>query len=418
MKTTTRVSILNGVSYLLLLLFLGLAGALAVLYVQAALTEVERNIGTAVLLLLLLCWLYTQRIQDRWLLTAIERVELSDEESFYLLFSNSPVTHMVINQSGKIIDFNPAAVQLLKAKADTLREYSLFSFLAPDFDSSLFVSKLRAGLTINELELPLRTFAGGSVWGLLSVSSLNRRGELLATLVDITEQKKVDTAKSEFVALATHQLRTPVAAIRYAAELLNRRLSEGATERNYAYLDKVNRNVVRMLALIDDFLNVSKLEMGTFATEVKSVNLSTFVTGILDEFEDRIQSKQITLARQDNPTDLWCTTDPRLLNIILSNLISNAVKYTPEGGRIDVVFTEVGANVRFEVIDSGIGIPAAEIPQLFNKFFRASNARSIQSEGTGLGLYIVQQAAEQLGGTIAVASDTGAGTHFTVTLPL
>lgn len=401
-----------------MLILLALTAGLLAEEVQIYVTKEQRIAGAGLLAFIFIVWLIVQRVRDRWLVSALERIELSDEATFYLLYNNSPVAHMVIKKNGEIVDFNPATVQLLKDKLSTLRGRSFFSLLPPDFDASILAPKVEAGLTLNELELPLVTPGGIALFVLMSVSSLGRRGELLVTLIDITDKKKVDTAKSEFVALATHQLRTPIAAIRYAAELLGKRLGDGASERNVAYLNKVNRNVVRMLALINDFLNVSKLEMGTFATEAKSVNLSEFMNDILDEFSDRIARQKLEVARRDTPNDFVFMTDPRLLNIILSNLVSNAVKYTPEGGKLELTITGSDKAVQFEVMDSGIGIPAEEIPQLFNKFFRASNARSIQSEGTGLGLYIVEQAVEQLGGTISVASDTGEGSSFTVTLPV
>ncbi len=403
-------------SYLFLALFLSLAIGLVFFHTDLELNQLQRIGGGVIAIILMLGWVLVQRKRDRWLTATLERIQLSDEESFYLLFSNSPVAHIILDRSGKIANFNPATAQLLKTKLHALSGRSFVTLCAPEFDTSILAQKLRAGITINELELPLITDEGMLVWTLLSVSSLLWEEKLLITMVDITDQKKVDTAKSEFVALATHQLRTPIAAIRYATELLGRRLADGATERNAAYIDKIDRNVVRMLSLIDDFLNVSKLEMGTFATEPSRLNMSEFVTGVLDELGDRMLKQRITATRSDTPTDLWFITDPRLLNIILTNLISNAVKYTPEGGKIHVAFTGTSSSLRFEISDSGIGIPAAEIPQLFSKFFRASNARTIQTEGTGLGLYIVAQALQKLGGTIEVDSRVGEGTSFVVTI--
>jgi len=335
-----------------------------------------------------------------------------------MLYNNSPVAYVTLNQSGALVNYNAAAVQLLETNFSDLGGRSFFSLCDPEFDHSVLVEKIKAGLTINELEMPLRTVMGSTVWVLLSVFSLRERGELLLTLVNITEQKKIDTAKSEFVALATHQLRTPIAAIRYAADLLTKHIVDGQTERNATYLDKINRNVLRMLALINDFLHVSKLEMGTFATEASSITVNAFLDDILEEFEGRIANQHIAVTRRGEPATQTMSTDPRLLNIILSNIISNAVKYTPPEGALDVSYASNGQVIRFAITDTGIGIPEAEIPQLFRKFFRASNAQSQHTEGTGLGLYIVQEAAKQLGGSIEVASEEGKGTTFTVILPL
>lgn len=417
MTTATRVRLLRFLSYLLIFLLLAVAGAMAVAQAKSLLTEQYLFSGSGILIVLLLGWFFVQRTLDGWLLAALGRTELASDATFDLLYNNSPVAYVTLDNSATLVDYNPAAVRLLETTLTELKGQSFFSLCAPEYDSSILVQKIKAKLTINELELPLRTHSGTTIWVLLSVYALRERGEILVTLVNITDQKKVDTAKSEFVALATHQLRTPIAAIRYAVELLSKHLAEGAAERNVAYVDKINRNVARMLALINDFLNVSKLEMGTFATEATTVNLSEFMTDILDEFNDRINNQNKTVTRTDNPNNLTLRTDPRLLNIILSNVISNAVKYTPPSGQLEVSYTEAGNSVRFEIADSGIGIPSAEIPRLFSKFFRASNAQSLQSEGTGLGLYIVEQATKQLGGTIEVTSEVGVGTRFTITLP-
>jgi PAS domain S-box-containing protein len=417
MTTATKVRILRLVNYFVIFLLLAITGALAVATSQSLLTREYLFGGSGLLIILILIWFFIQRTLDNWLIAALNRSELGNDGTFDLLYSNSPVAYLTLDNSSTLIDYNAAAVRLLETTIPELKGKPFLSLCAPDYDYSILAGKIKNKLTINELELPLRTFTGSTVWVLLSVYALRQRGETLVTLVNITEQKKVDTAKSEFVALATHQLRTPIAAIRYAAELLTKHLNEGAAERNVAYVAKINRNVTRMLALINDFLNVSKLEMGTFATEVTTVNLTDFVTDMLDEFNDRINNQNISVARSDSPENLTIKTDPRLLNIIVSNIVSNAVKYTPHSGQVSLSFTEAGNKVRFEISDSGIGIPSNEIPQLFKKFFRASNATAQQAEGTGLGLYIVKQATEQLGGTLEVTSEVNVGTKFTVVLP-
>jgi signal transduction histidine kinase len=170
--------------------------------------------------------------------------------------------------------------------------------------------------------------------------------------------------------------------------------------------------------LIGDFLSVSKLETGTFAASTEQLNLEEYLAGIADEFTQTLEEKQITLNTVCNPPAYTYTSDSRLFHIITSNLLSNAVKYTPAGGVIDWGYQVTEQALIFTIADSGIGIPVPEQNQLFNKFFRATNAQKHQTEGTGLGLYIVQQSAEQLGGKIEFVSSEDAGTAFTVTLPL
>jgi len=418
MMSLKNAKVLRTVSVGILFLMALVAGGLFLLATSGATSRWYWIAGIGVLVVLGLARLYIETRLHQGLIAALERAELADNSTFDMLYNNSPVAYVTLNQSGALVNYNAAAVQLLETNFSDLGGRSFFSLCDPEFNHSVLVEKIKAGLTINELEMPLRTVMGSTVWVLLSVFSLRERGELLLTLVNITEQKKIDTAKSEFVALATHQLRTPIAAIRYAADLLTKHIVDGQTERNATYLDKINRNVLRMLALINDFLHVSKLEMGTFATEASSITVNAFLDDILEEFEGRIANQHIAVTRRGEPATQTMSTDPRLLNIILSNIISNAVKYTPPEGALDVSYASNGQVIRFAITDTGIGIPEAEIPQLFRKFFRASNAQSQHTEGTGLGLYIVQEAAKQLGGSIEVASEEGKGTTFTVILPL
>jgi len=176
--------------------------------------------------------------------------------------------------------------------------------------------------------------------------------------------------------------------------------------------------VLRMIALINDFLSVSKLEMGTYATNEEETILSDFITAILDEFSGKIAEKQIVVNRNSASDSVTIMTDYRLLHIIVSNLVSNAVKYLRQNGTLLISYDIQGREMVLTVKDDGIGIPKSEIEHLFTKFYRASNAQSHQTEGTGLGLYIVKQSVEQLGGTITVESNIDAGATFTVKLPI
>jgi signal transduction histidine kinase len=173
-----------------------------------------------------------------------------------------------------------------------------------------------------------------------------------------------------------------------------------------------------MLALINDFLSVSKLETGTFSTAPEAIELATYLPTIVEEFEGQIKEKQIQLSTEYNPTPFTYTADSRLFHIITSNLLSNAVKYVRPNDRIAFGYVVTGNELVFTVADSGIGIPAEQLPRLFSKFFRASNAMQHRAEGTGLGLYIVKESVAQLGGTIDVQSVENQGTTFVVRLPL
>ena len=244
-----------------------------------------------------------------------------------------------------------------------------------------------------------------------------KRKNGLLTLVDVTKQKQIDKAKTEFVALASHQLRTPISAIKWNIELLASQRIGTLTEKQYEYAEKIERVVGTMDALVGDFLNVSQLELGTFAPEPKDIELSAFLEEVLGQNAPRIEKKGIVVERNYVPSTIVMKTDERLLRMIMSNLVSNALKYTPPNGRVMIGMNESDTFVTLSVEDSGIGIPKEDQESLFTKFYRASNVRTSMPEGTGLGLYIAHLAAGILGGTLVLQSEEGVGSTFTVTLP-
>lgn len=344
---------------------------------------------------------------------------LHSKDKFILLYERSPVPYCILDSTGRIVMYNLAAVRLFESDTEKLLGTPLLERILHDDEALLQTIKtgLQHTRPLVDVEVQVETDEKHIRWVTLSSFLYERDSEYLVSLMDITHRKEVDAAKSEFVALATHQLRTPIAAIRWNVELLTKSVRDIATEKHHAYLQKIERNVLRMNDLINDFLNVSKLEMGTFATESESVDLEAFCRSVTDEFAEIVASKTITLNEQYDPAARAMHTDPRLLHIIVSNLVSNAVKYTPEQGTVTVRYALDDGTVTFVVSDTGIGIPEEEVPTLFTKFFRASNAQLHQTQGTGLGLYVVRQSAEMLGGTIEVETKENNGTTFTVRLP-
>ncbi|MEZ4104150.1 MAG: ATP-binding protein [Candidatus Paceibacterota bacterium] len=340
-------------------------------------------------------------------------------DRFLFLYERSPTPYLIINQSGKILMSNPAAISLFSATTDSLPEINFYERLhfVKEVDSEVIEGKINSGQTINGKELQIETLAGEMKWISMSVFRYEAEEQRLVSLIDITRAKLVDTAKTEFVALATHQLRTPISAIRWNFELLQKKFQNSITEEQQKYMGKIERNIFRMIALIDDFLNVSKLETGTFATDYRDINLTDFFDTIADEYLEKITEKNISLEKSYQLDNLNVRSDNRLLHIIVSNLLSNAVKYTKTNGKIYFSYKQQDGLVNITVADDGIGIPKGEIDKLFSKFYRASNARSHQTEGTGLGLYVVKQSIEKLKGDISVVSENGQ-TVFSVNLPL
>lgn len=338
---------------------------------------------------------------------------------FLTLYEHSPVPYLILDRHGTISMYNLAAVRILETTTEALIGEPFVPFLAHDDETYLasIHREFAARRVVTDTEIQIETVNGQRRWVLLFVFLHNDGQEQLVALVDITHQKEVDAAKSEFVALATHQLRTPISAIRWNAELLQKSIATTLNDTQQEYFAKIERNILRMVSLINDFLNVSKLEMGTFATEPAPVRLREHFESVAEEFSNMIHEKSIELERHYDPEDLTTMVDERLLHIIVSNLLSNAVKYVPDAGRVEFRYERSGHDILIVVADTGIGVPAAEQSQLFTKFFRASNAQAHRAEGTGLGLYVVDQSVKKLGGTMEMQSEEGVGTRFEIRLP-
>ena len=399
------------------------------LVVSAALVLLSFTVLPPALLLVTACFLlvaYLARAQSSQTTTSVHMSPQAEQlvatkAQLEHLFEHSPVPYLRIDRTGQILQGNLAAVRLFATTQDQIEQISLFSQLvtADETSTSVILGKLESGVSVSDLELIIRTTADSERWVRLSiyVAGINA-AECLVTLVDITQQKRIDQAKSEFVALAAHQLRTPIAAIRWNIELFMNNQSLVLEEKMQGYITKVSRNAVRMVTLINDFLSVSKLETGTFEADPETVDFTNYLNEILEEFTSTIQQKKLAVQLQTPPTAVTVQADGRLLHIVTSNLISNATKYTPNEGTVYVSYEVQDPYVVFSVRDSGIGIPLHEQVHLFTKFYRASNARQHRAEGTGLGLYIVKQSAEIMGGDIAMQSVENEGSTFTVRFPV
>lgn len=241
---------------------------------------------------------------------------------------------------------------------------------------------------------------------------------------DITREKEVDRAKSEFVSLASHQLRTPLSAINWYTEtLLSGRIAP-VNEKEGKYLREVHHASQRMVKLVNALLNVSRLEMGTFPAEPVPLPICTVAESVKHELWPQIEQKQLKVSERYDRENSIVYMDPTLATILFQNILSNAVKYTPDKGRIHIKVekkTMPGKGpsefVVIQVRDTGYGIPKDRQKFIFTKFFRADNIKEQDADGTGLGLYIVKSIVELGRGRIWFTSQEEKGTTFYIQLP-
>jgi two-component system phosphate regulon sensor histidine kinase PhoR len=236
------------------------------------------------------------------------------------------------------------------------------------------------------------------------------------TFHDVTERRRLDRVRRDFVANASHELRTPLTSIRGFVEALeDGALAEPPTA--HRFLGKIRTHADRMALLVQDLLDLSRLESGDRPPKLEPTAPAAVSGEVVEAFAEAADRKRIALRHQADWSGTLLT-DAERLRRILENLVDNAVKYTPEGGAVDVALRASGdGGAAIEIRDDGPGIPADHLPRLFERFYRVDKARSRELGGTGLGLAIVRHLVESIGAKVAVESEPGRGTHFTLTLP-
>ncbi len=224
-------------------------------------------------------------------------------------------------------------------------------------------------------------------------------------------------AKSDFLAGMSHELRTPLNAVIGFSEVLQERLFGELNAKQSEYVDDIHSSGKHLLSLINDILDLSKVEAGSMELELASFSVSTLVDYALTLIRERAAHHGITLEFSESPDLPDITADERKFKQILLNLLSNAVKFTPDGGRVSVAARRVGAAVEVSVSDTGIGIAPQDLEAVFDKFRQVGRASLAKAEGTGLGLALARQFVELHGGKIWVTSEPGKGSTFTFSLP-
>ncbi len=275
----------------------------------------------------------------------------------------------------------------------------------------------RAGAYAQALALFVRSlFVVGVGWFL--VRQLRWREATERELVMAKEKaESASRAKSEFLANMSHELRTPLNAIIGFAEIIKSRSFGSASERYSEYAGDIYNSGTHLLALINDILNLSKLEAGKFQLQEQNVDLAVTVGDCIRLVETQAHQSEIRLSVSLDPEALFIRADERRLRQILINLLSNAVKFTPEGGSVSVKSARRNGGLAMSVIDTGIGMAAEDIPKALAPFGQIERKVRRKQEGTGLGLPLAKQFVELHGGTFAIDSKLNSGTTVTFLLP-
>lgn len=235
---------------------------------------------------------------------------------------------------------------------------------------------------------------------------------------DITRMKEVDRAKTEFVSLASHQLRTPLASISLSSELLLRGIAGPIDDNLKNYLEEIYASTQKMSELIEDLLNISRIELGTFEVRPEPTDVVNVADGILSQLTVQFNHKHLVLDKKFEEGLPIVNFDKTILSTAVENVVSNSIRYTPDGGKISIEIAKNDNQIIIKVTDTGCGIPKHQHHKIFGKLFRADNAKEIVADGTGLGLYIVKSMLKKANSKIWFESEEGKGSVFYISIPV
>jgi PAS domain S-box-containing protein len=364
----------------------------------------------------------TRETQKLELEKARTLLDLDTEKSrLRTIIESLPDGVLVTNTTGQVVLLNPAGRKVLKLDSETAPGRSLEDYL-PDEDLRRLVLEISRGKHVDYEDIPEMEFtlADGTTLRALSQPVLGDRRECLGAIVtflDITSMKELDRLKSEFVAKVSHELRSPLSTIHEQLATVIGDLV--GAEPHQHMLTRAKEKTQTLISFIGDMLDLSRIEEGLICREPRPVRLEDLLQSIVEFLSVRAKAKNQSLTMEVAGRDLPETlADPVALESIFGNLISNALTYTPEGGRIRVELDRTGINLRVKVIDNGFGIAEKHLGKIFDRFYRVKDEKTRYITGTGLGLPIVKGLVEKLSGIIEVASTPGEGSTFTVLLPV
>lgn len=350
-----------------------------------------------------------------------------DLRKFKLAVENVSDAIYMTDKNFKLVYTNIAAEKISGYFQHELigQDISLWHDLTFDNPDASFFATLKEALSNKQslrLEVNNRRKNGEKYLAQLEITPvLDERNDIAIYVIierDITRQKEIDNAKNEFVSLASHQLRTPLASITLSSELFLRGVYGEINEKQAEMLREIFNSCGNMKDLISELLNISRIEMGTFDVKKETLNLGELLSELSLEHELLINNKQITFEKAYPDEPLYMQLDKNILKILIDNLLSNALRYTKPGGQISLGFNLHNDDVIIWVKDTGCGIPANQQGRIFNKLFRADNAQSISADGSGLGLYMAKTVLKKINGRIWVESVENQGSTFFVRLPL
>jgi len=348
----------------------------------------------------------------------------TSEETFRLAMDNAPIGEALVGLDGRWLRVNGALCDLLGYSARELLESDFQTITHPDDlggDMAL-VEKLLAGeLASYTLEKRYLHKEGRVIWGLLSVSLVRKPDGapdyFISQIQDITERREMERMKSEFISTVSHELRTPLTSIRGSLDFVATSSAENLDDAGRRLLDMARRNCDRLVLLINDILDIDKIASGTMRFDIHEEMVDHLVEQCLALNQGLADKQNVRLEAGLPAYRISVSVDPARFQQALTNLVSNAVKFSPDGGCVQVTAAMRDGKVVVAVRDEGPGIPADFRPRIFGRFAQADSSSTRAKGGSGLGLHITREIVEHMGGTIGFESIEGQGATFWMAFP-
>lgn len=342
-----------------------------------------------------------------------ERVKAERDKTLAII-NNFTDGLILLNKEKEIVMLNPQAEKMFGMREKEVKGKNIFDLKNPLISPAIKVFSEKG--KIKKVERKEFSPREGKTIEVTTVP-LKETGWLII-FHDISREKIIEKLKTEFVSISAHQLRTPLSAIKWTLRMLLDGDLGKITKEQREFLEKTYRSNERMIKLINDLLNVTRIEEGRFIYKRSLVDFRDVVGKIIETYRDEISRKEIRLKYKKPKEKFDLFVDEEKISLAVQNLIDNAIRYTPQRGEIEIELKKGEKEILFKIKDSGIGIPEDQKERIFQKFFRAANAMRFVTEGTGLGLFITKNIIEAHGGKIWFESKEGKGTTFYFTLPI
>ncbi len=363
-------------------------------------------------------------------ITDIEEAERKLERE--KIFTNAVITSLLdglvfIDNNNKIVLINPPIEKIFNIKKAELEN----KFLTDDFKDS--GAKKFLEVVSYTPQTPKESLEKGFVNEVTLLSPERMTFQVITTPVvdsqhvplgymkvfhDVTRAREIDRLKSEFISVASHQLRTPLSSVKWTLKMMLDGDMGKLTEEQIEFLSRSYETNERMIHLVNDLLNVSRIEEGRMELKTEWVQIEDLIEKVKNEIQGEITDRKIKFILKTPQKVPKVFIDPTKIYLVIQNLLDNAVRYTLPGGQVTISIDYDKIKMKVSVSDSGVGIPKEEQMRVFSRFFRAENVVRLQTEGTGLGLFIVRNIVEKHGGQVGFKSKEGKGSTFYFTLPL